>query len=360
MLSAFKGSKMGSSGQVTLKKSTFAGHRWSMPESPEGMRYMLNRAWLALLFMPFIYAGSAASQNYPARPIRIVIPFAVGGSTDVVFRILAPRLSENLGQQVVIDNRPGGAATIGMDQVAKSPPDGYTLGVANLSFGANPFVLSKMPFDTEKDLVPVSLVTLVPMVLSVHPSVPARSVKELIALAKARPGSLNYGSAGNVSANHLATELFKYMTGTDIVHVPYKGGGPAVISIVGGETAILFATIPSAVQHFKSGRLIGLGVSTPKRDPTLPDIPTVAEAGVPGYEVYEWQGVVAPAGTPSAVINRLHQEIVKTLALPDMKERFAGVGAQAVGSTPDQLAAFIKKELAVWSKVVKTAGIHAD
>jgi len=321
---------------------------------------MPYRTWLALLSLLFMYASATCAQNYPARPIRIVVPFAAGGSTDVVFRILAPRLSENLGQPVVVDNRPGGAATIGMDQVAKSPADGYTLGVANLSFGANPFVLRKMPFDTEKDLAPVSLVTLVPMVLSVHPSVPARSVRELIALAKARPGSLNYGSAGNASANHLATELFKYMTGTDMVHVPYKGGGPAVVSIVGGETAVLFATIPSAVQHFKSGRLVGLGVSTPKRDPTLPDIPTVAEAGVPGYEVYEWQGVVVPAGTPNAVITRLHQEIVKALALPDMKERFASVGAQAVGSTPEQLAAFIKKELAIWSKVVKTAGIHAD
>jgi tripartite-type tricarboxylate transporter receptor subunit TctC len=300
------------------------------------------------------------AQTFPTRPVRVIIPFAVGGSTDVVFRILAPRLSENLGQQVVIDNRPGGAATIGMDMVAKSPPDGYTLGVANLSFGANPFLLGKMPFDTEKDLAPVSLVTLVPMVLSVHPSVPARSVKALIALAKARPGSLNYGSAGNAGANHLATELFKYMTGIDIVHVPYKGGGPAVVSIVGGETAILFATIPSAVQHFKSGRLIGLGVSTLKRDPALPDIPTIAEAGVPGYEVYEWQGVVAPAGTPATIINRLHQEIAKTLAFPDVRERISGVGAHVVGGSPEELAAFIRKELSTWSKVVKTAGIRID
>ncbi len=324
------------------------------------MSVTTHRLLSALLSVLFVHAGASVAQSYPNRPIRIIVPFAAGGSTDVVFRILAPRLSEGLGQQVVVDNRPGGAATIGMDMVAKSPPDGYTLGVANLSFGANPFMLSKMPFDTEKDLAPVSLVTLVPMVLAVHPSVPARTVKELIALAKARPGSLNYGSAGNASANHLATELFKYATGTDMVHVPYKGGGPAVISIVGGETAVLFATIPSSVQHFKSGRLAGLGVSTLKRDPTLPGIPTIAEAGVPGYEVYEWQGVMVPAGTPGAVIKRLHQEIVKTLALPDVKERIAGVGAQAVGSTPEELATFIKKELATWSKVIKTAGIRID
>jgi tripartite-type tricarboxylate transporter receptor subunit TctC len=324
------------------------------------MNVTSHRLSLVLLSVLFVHAGASVAQSFPNRPIRIIVPFAVGGSTDVVFRILAPRLSEGLGQQVVVDNRPGGAATIGMDMAAKSPPDGHTLGVANLSFGANPFMLSKMPFDTEKDLAPVSLVTLVPMVLSVHPSVPARSVKELIALAKAKPGSLNYGSAGNASANHLATELFKYSTGINIVHVPYKGGGPAVISIVSGETAILFATIPSSIQHFKSGKLVGLGVSTAKRDPTLPDVPTVAEAGVPGYEVYEWQGVMAPAGTPGAVIKRLHQEIVKTLALPDVKERIAGVGAHAVGSTPEELAAFIKKELATWSKVIKTAGIRID
>jgi tripartite-type tricarboxylate transporter receptor subunit TctC len=304
--------------------------------------------------------GNTEAQTYPSRSIRIVIPFAVGGSTDVVFRIIAPRLSENLRQQVVIDNRPGGAATIGMDLVAKAMPDGYTLGVANLSFGANPFLLNKMPFDTEKDFAPVSLVTRVPMVLSVHPSIPARSVRALIALAKANPGQLNYGSAGNAGANHLAMELFKYMTKIDVVHVPYKGGGPAVVSIVGGETAILFATIPSAVQHFRSGRLIGLGVSTLNRDPALPEVPTIAESGVANFEVYEWQGIVAPAGTPASVVNRLYQEIANTLVLPEMKERISGVGAHVVGGSPNELALFIKKELETWSKVVRTAGIRLD
>ncbi len=324
------------------------------------MSLVSYRVCRALLPALFAAAGAAAAQTYPAKPVRVVVPFAPGGSTDVVFRILAPRLSEHLGQTVIIDNRPGGGATIGMDIVAKSAPDGYTLGVANLSFGANPFVLSKIPFDTERDLAPVSLVTLVPLVVAVHPSLPVRSIKELIALAKARPGTINYGSAGNASANHLATESFAYMTGAKMVHVPYKGGGPAVVSVVGGETAVLFATIPSSVQHFKSGRLIGLAVSTPKRDPTLPDLPTMAEAGVPGYEVYEWQGVVVPTGTPGAVISRLYQEIVKTLALPDIKERIASVGAVPVGSTPEELAAFIKKELSSWAKVVKAAGIRAE
>jgi tripartite-type tricarboxylate transporter receptor subunit TctC len=307
-----------------------------------------------------LLASGAAAQTYPARAIRIIIPFSVGGATDVVFRILAPQLSENLGQQVVIDNRPGGAAIIGMDLTAKSPPDGYTLGVANVSFGVNPSLFPKMPFDSEKDLMPVSLVAMVPMVLAVHPSVPARSVKELIALAKARPGGLNYASAGNASAGHLAMELLKYLTAIDIVHVAFKGGGPQVISSVSGETAIIFTTVPASIQHLRSGRLVGLGVSTLKRDPALPEVPAIAEAGVAGYEFYEWQGVVAPAGTPAAVISRLHREIVRTLEIAEVKKRISGVGAHAVGGTPEELAAFVKKEIATWAKVVKTAGIRAD
>ncbi len=307
-----------------------------------------------------ILAGAATAQNYPARPVRIIIPFAVGGGTDVVFRILVPYLSENLGQSVVIDNRPGGAATIGMDQAAKSAPDGYTLGVANVSFGVNPSLFPKMPFDSEKDLAPVSLVALVPMVLAVHPSVPARSVKDLIALAKAKPGVLNYGSAGNASAGHLAMELLKHQTGTDIVHIAFKGGGPQVISAVSGETAIIFTTVPASIQHLRSGRLIGLGVSTLKRDPSLPEVPAIAESGLPGYEFYEWQAVVAPTGTPAAIITKLNREIARTLEIPEVKKRIAGVGAQTVGGTPEELAAFIKKEIAMWARVVKSAGIRAD
>jgi tripartite-type tricarboxylate transporter receptor subunit TctC len=324
------------------------------------MNFTSKSLYIAATGIAMAHAGIAAAQSFPSKPLRIVVPFAVGGSTDVVMRLLAPKLSESLGQQVVVDNRPGGAATIGMDLVAKSPPDGHTLGVANIAFGGNPTLLSKMPYDSEKDFAPVSLIATVPMVLAVHPSVPARSVKQLVALAKAKPGTLNYASAGNGSANHLATELFKYLTHVDLVHVPYKGGGPAVVSIVGGETAILFATIPSSIQHFKSGRLIGLGVSGTKRDPTLPDIPTVEEAGVPGYDVNEWQGIMVPAGTPPAVISRLHQEIVKALAAPGMKDRFASVGAYVVGGTPDELAVYIRKELATWSKVIKEAGIRID
>jgi len=292
--------------------------------------------------------------------VRIIVPFGTGGSTDAVFRILGPSLSEGLGQQVVVDNRPGAAGSIGIGLVAKSPPDGYTLGVATLAYVANPFVLAKLPYNTEKDLAPVSLVTMVPLVLTVHPSVPARTVKEFIALAKSRPGDLNYASAGNASANSLAAEQFKYLAGINVTHVPYKSAGAAVVSLVGGETVAMVATLPSVIEQFKTGRLIALGVSTLKRDPTLPDVPTIDEAGVPGYEVFEWQGIVVPAGTPVAIINRLRQEIVKSLALADTKARIASVGAREVGSTPEELARHIKKELAIWERVVKLAGIRAD
>jgi len=277
----------------------------------------------------------------------------------VVFRLLAPKLSENLGQQALIENRAGGGSTIGMDLVAKSAPDGYTLGVANLSFAVNPSLLKKLPYDTERDFAPVSLVTIVPLGVSVHPSVPARSVKELIALAKAKPGSLNYASSGNGSATHMATELFKNLTGTDIVHIPYSGGGPAVVAVVGGQVSIYTGSIPSQLQHIKSGKLVALAVTSAMPDPALPGIPTVAET-VPGYEAVEWQGIVVPAGTPGAVISRLNRALVDSVKAPDFNERLAGVGAHAVGSTTAEFADYIKKELATWSRVIKATGIKID
>lgn len=318
------------------------------------------RFLFALVALPFVGAGTVAAQSYPVRPVRIIIPFAPGGATDVVFRILSPSLSENLGQPVVIDNRPGGAATIGMDLVAKAPPDGYTVGVANVSLGVNPYIISKLPFDTEKDFVPVSLVATITMILAVHPSVPVRTVKEFIALAKAHPGALNYASGGNASSGHLACELFMYQTGIKMVHIPFKGGGPSVASSIAGQTAIIFTTVPSAIQYLKSGRLVGLGVSSRARDPAIPAVPSIAEAGVPGYEFFDWQGVVAPVHTPAAVIDRLNQAFVKVLADPEITKRIAVVGARTVGSTPEELGAFIKKELANWFTVVKVAGIRID
>lgn len=324
------------------------------------MNFTLRCFLLTLLSALCFQAASAAAQNFPAKPVRVIVPFAPGGATDVVFRLLAPKLSANLGQQAVIENRAGGGSTIGMDIVAKAAPDGYTLGVANLSFAVNPSLLAKLPYDTERDFAPVSLVTIVPLGISVHPSVPARSVKELIALAKAKPGSLNYASSGNGSATHMATELFKVLTGTDIVHVPYSGGGPAVMAVVGGQVSIYTGSIPSQLQQIKSGRLVALAVTSSKPDPALPGIPTVAEAGVPGYEAVEWQGIVVPSGTPGPVIVRLNRAVVESVKAPEFNERLAGVGAHAVGSTPGEFADYIKKELATWSRVIKATGIRID
>lgn len=323
------------------------------------MSFRLRLPVLALLSVLCLQATSAAAQGFPAKPVRVVVPFAPGGATDVVFRLLAPKLSENLGQQVVVENRAGGGSTIGMDVVAKAAPDGYTLGVANLSFAVNPSLLAKLPYDTERDFAPVSLVTIVPLGVSVHPSVPARSVKELIALAKARPGTLNYASSGNGSATHMATEMFKFLTGTDIVHIPYSGGGPAVLAVVGGQVSIYTGSIPSQLQHIKSGKLVALAVTSAKPDPALPGIPTVGET-VPGYEAVEWQGIVVPAGTPGAAIERLNRAIVESVKAPDFNERLAGVGAHAVGSTPGEFAEYLKKELATWSKVIKATGIKIE
>src|SRR6266568_2766961 len=312
------------------------------------VNFPLRCCLLALLSVPCFHAASAAAQSFPAKPVRVIVPFAPGGATDVVFRLLAPKLSENLGQQAGIENRAGGGSTIGM------------VGVANLSFAVNPSLLPKLPYDTGRDFAPVSLVTIVPLGISVHPSVPARSVKELIALAKAKPGSLHYASSGNGSATHMATELFKTLTGTDIVHVPYSGGGPAVVAVVGGQVPIYTGSIPSQLQHIKSGKLVALAVTSAKPDPALPGIPTVAEAGVPGYEAVEWQGVVVPSGTPGPVIQRLNRALVESVKAPDFNARLAGVGAHAVGSTPAEFADYIRKELATWSRVIKATGIKLD
>jgi tripartite-type tricarboxylate transporter receptor subunit TctC len=315
-------------------------------------------ALAALLLAPFAFEGHA--QTYPVKPVRFIVPYAPGGSTDVVFRILAPRLSEILGQQVIIDNRPGAASTVGLEIVAKSAADGYTVGVNNIAYGANPAIYKKMPFDSEKDFAPVTLVSIVTLVATVHPSVPARSIKAFIALAKSQPGTLTYGSAGNGSANHLATERFAHMAGIKLLHVPYKGGGPAVISIVQGETSTLLATIPSSIQHFKTGRLIPLAVSSAKRSAALPELPTIAEAGVPGYEAIEWQGLVVPTGTPQSVIRTLYQATAKASQVPEVREKVGVLGAEFVNSTPEEFDQFVKRELAVWSKVVKEVGIKID
>jgi tripartite-type tricarboxylate transporter receptor subunit TctC len=304
--------------------------------------------------------STSSGQAFPTRTIRAIVPYAPGGSTDVVMRVLAPRMSEILGQQVIVENRPGGSSTIGLDFAAKAQPDGHTMGVANISFGANPSLIRKMPFDSEKDLLPVSLFSMVTLVMAVHPSVPAKTVKDLIALAKAQPGAMNYASAGNASANHLATERFNSATGIKMTHVPYKGGGPAVIALLSGETALLFATIPSSVQHIKTGKLRALGVSSLKRSVALPDVPSVAEAGVPGFEANEWNGGLVPAGTPRAVIDRLYQAVAKAAAIPEVRERIIALGAEPVAGTPEAFGVFIKSEFVTWAKIIREVGIKVE
>ncbi|HXF67649.1 MAG TPA: tripartite tricarboxylate transporter substrate binding protein [Burkholderiales bacterium] len=305
-------------------------------------------------------SAAAGAQTYPTRPLRVIVPFAPGGATDAVARMIAPRLAESLGQQVVVENRPGGAATIGMDAVAKSAPDGHTLGMANLTFSINPLLMKKMPFDSERDLALVSHVSVLPFLLAVHPSVPAKSVKELIALARARPGALNYSSSGQASATQMATELFKLLTKTDMVHVPFQGGGPALVAVLSGEVSVYFGTIPPLLAHMRSGRLRVLGVTTLERDPAVPELPTVAEAGVPGYQAAEWGGIVVRAGTPAAILARLNQEIVRALKSPELAQRFSAVGARAVGSTPEAFAEHIRRERETWARVIAAAGIKIE
>ncbi len=300
---------------------------------------------------------TAQAQPFPTRTVRLVVPFAPGGSTDIVARLLAPQLSMNLGQSVVVDNRGGGGATIGMDIVAKSPPDGHTLGIATLTFALNPSLFAKMPYDSERDFVPVSLVSVMPFVMMIHPSVPARTVKELVALAKSRPGALNFSSSGIGSASQMAVELVKYMTRTDMTHIGYTGGGPALTALLSGQVSIFTGSILAGLSHFKSGRLIPLGVTGTHRNSAIPDVPTIAESGLPGYDLQEYQGIMVPAGTPPAVVKRLNADIVKALSVPELKERFTTQGAQVIGSTPEQLTAHIKTQTELWGKVIKSAGI---
>jgi len=298
-------------------------------------------------------ASSVAAQTYPSRPIHIVVPFAPGGSTDAVVRILGAQLEKELGTTVVVDNRPGGAATIGMNAVAQAAPDGYTLGAANISLGANPSLLKSVPYDVRKDFVPVVLVARVPLVLAVHPSVPAKSVKEFIALAKAKPGSMSYDTAGHGSGSDLSMALFAYLTGLKMVNVPFNGGAPQVAAAVAGQVNALFATIPSALGFFKSDKLRPLGISTLKRDPSLPDVPTIAEAGVPNYEMGDWIGIVVPAKTPQPIVDKLNGTTNKALAVADVRAKIEKIGTQPAGGTPAEFAAFISGELTKWDKVVK-------
>ena len=302
---------------------------------------------------------AAAAQDYPTKPVRLIVAFPPGGSNDVVARIVTTPLGERLGKQVVIDNRGGAGGVLGSEVAAGSPPDGYTLLLVSIAHTVNPW-LYKLKYDPIKSFVPVAMLASGANVLTVHPSVPVNSVQELIALAKQKPGELNYASAGSGSFQHLGTELFKLMAGVDIVHVPFKGGGPAMIDVIGGHSQMLVSSLIQTVPHVRSGKLKALATGGAKRSPILPDIPTIAEAGVPGYEMNNWWGIVAPAGTPQPIVDKLVKEIDAVLASAETQKLFAADGAEVVRKSPAEFAAFFAAELAKWERVVKDAKIKAE
>jgi tripartite-type tricarboxylate transporter receptor subunit TctC len=315
---------------------------------------------LALGIASALLPSSAYAQTWPTKPVRLIVPFPAGGGTDAFARPLAAKLSQALGQQFYIDNRGGAGGTIGADILAKSPPDGYNFLVGAVHHAIAVSIYKKLPYDLEKDLMPVTLIAVVPNVVVLHPSVPIHSIKELIDYAKANPGKLNFGSAGNGTSHHLAAELFKTSTGTNILHVPYKGAGPAMTDLVAGQVNMMFDGMGSSAQQIRNGKLRPLAVTTAKRSPAFPDVPTMQEAGVPGYEVTTWYALWAPAGTPKEIVTRLQTEVAKAMSTPEIKDVWATQGADPGGNTPEQFQAFIKSEIAKWGKVVKDSGATID
>jgi len=300
------------------------------------------------------------AQNYPTRTIRLIAHSAPGGTSDILGRLVANKLTESLGQQVVVENRAGASGIIGVEAAVKSAPDGYTMLITQTSIAINPSMFAKLPYNAMRDLTPITKLVVAPNLLMVHPSVPATSVKGFIALAKAKPGSLVNGSPGQGTSPHLSAELFKIMTGIKLDHVQFKGAGQAIVSLLAGEIPVMFTTPPTAMPYVKAGRLRPLGVTTMARIPALPEIPTIAEAGVPGYESVQWFGMLVPAGTPRPIIDRLNQEITRALRAPDMKERLTGLGLEVEVSTPEEFAAHIKAETEKWAKVIKAMGIKPE
>jgi tripartite-type tricarboxylate transporter receptor subunit TctC len=315
-----------------------------------------RRALLALIVVPAL----SFAQAWPNKPVRLVSPFAAGGGTDAFARPLAAQLSQQLGQQFVIDNRAGAGGTIGADHVAKSPPDGYTFLVGAVHHTIAVSVYSKLPYDLEKDLVPVTMVASVPSVVVVHPKIPTNSIQELVAYAKANPGKLNFASAGNGTSHHLAGELFKVLTGTQINHIPYKGAGPAMQDLLGGQVDLMFDGMGTSGPQIRSQKLRPLAVTTAARSPAFPEIPTMSEAGVPNYEVTTWYAIWAPAGTPADIVNKLQQEVAKAMQAPMMKEVWTQQGAAAGGNPPAEFARFIRQEIVKWGEVAKAAGARID
>jgi len=301
------------------------------------------------------------AQNFPVKPVRVITPFTAGSAIDTLARVVGQKLSDTWGQQVVIDNRIGANGIIGTEAAAKAPPDGYTVYLGNIStLAVNPHLYLKLPYDALRDFAPVTLAATIPVVLVVHPSLPVKSVRELIPLAKAHPGQLNYASGGTGSAQHLPMEMLRVETGINIVHVPYKGLGPAFSDVLGGQVPMMFTGVSNVVPYMKTGRLRGLAIGRPKRSATLPEVPTVAEAGVPGFDFDSWTGYLVPVGTPRELIVKLHADITRTLAAPEVRDKLVTLGFDLVGGTPEAFATLIRNDIARFGKLIKAAGIKAE
>jgi tripartite-type tricarboxylate transporter receptor subunit TctC len=318
-------------------------------------------ARIAFVFLvAFLAAAAARAQTWPSKPIRYIVPFPPAGATDITARIMADKISGPLGQSVVVENRPGAAGNVGTEFVARSAPDGYTILQLTVAQSISATLYTKINYDVEKDLAPAAMVALVPNVMIVHPSVPAKSVAEFIALAKAKPGKINFASSGSGTSIHMSAEMFKMLTGVNIVHIPYKGSGPALADMLGGQVDVMFDNLTSSIGHIRSGKLRALAVTTVTRYPELPDLPTMQEAGVPGYEATAWFGIVVPRGTPRDAIARINGEVNKALAQADVKEKLAQQGALARSWTPEEFGSFIHNEVVKWAKVVKASGAKVE
>jgi tripartite-type tricarboxylate transporter receptor subunit TctC len=302
----------------------------------------------------------AVAQTFPGRPVRLIVPYAPGGNADIMARILAQRLGDNLRQQILVDNRPGASGVIGTELAVKAPPDGQTLVLVASSFATNPALIRDMPYDTQRDLAPVSMVGSTPLILAAYPGLPVTTVTELLALAKTKPGQLNYASSGNGSPANLAGALLNFMTGANIVHVTYKGTAQATTDVLGGHVQLSYPSMTTALPYVRSGKLKALGMTGLTRSPLAPEVPTVAEAGVAGYQANIWNGVLVPAATPKSIVTRLNAELVRVLSAPETRERFAAMGADAAHSTPDEFRAFALAEQGKWAKVIRDSGIRVE
>ena len=321
----------------------------------------MNKSLRCLPLMLLLAVAPAWAQSWPARPVRILVGFAPGGSTDIVARLIAQEMGKNIGQQVVVDNRPGAGSAIAAELTAKAPPDGYTIFACTTGvFAIMPFLYSRLGYNYEKDLVPVTQTGSLPYIIVMHPSLPAKNVKEFIALARARPGQINYASSGVGTASHLSAEYFRNEAKLNLVHVPYKGTGNAMSDLIAGQVVLMFDQPVSSMPMVQAGKLRVLGITSAQRFPTLKDIPTVAEQGLPGFEAISWSGVCAPGGTPRAIVDRLYAEVVRVLKVPDIRERLLRDGIEPVGSTPDEFLAHTRREAQKWSKVVRDANVKVE